>query len=451
MKYQVELPNADHMLRQKCYDRAEDKYGSPLPDAVRDRLDLEVTAIAKGRYSSMYLIVSELADVNAGLPVTVRGTLGASFVAYMLHLSTCNSLPPHYHCSTCHHYAEIDIGPSMVCDLPVKKCPLCGADMLPDGYNLLPEIHMGVDFNKEPIFHLNMTQNGRRLAIQHLKDVFGDNHICRAGVKRLMKKTGSIRRSTHPSGIYIVPSDCQISEITDLRPCNPDDEHNLMVTEEDYTTLDLLLPRLNLSVLPQLDMLLFLKQETKYDYREIPMSALSDPAVLMIAEKRSNIYPAAIAWHPGERIRRKAFRLTYPTSLADLLRLEGALHGFATWIENGECLIEKGFCLSDLITSRDDLIETLLAAGIDKHYAFSMLSAIRPGAGLTDEMILSIQKAGIPDWYINSLKRIKYLFPRSQAIEYAVQEAKLAFYQDRFPEEFIRVFNRVAELYDNPV
>lgn len=448
MNYRIELPTADLELQTKCYRCAEKIYGSPLPDTVRSRLDLELNSITSNQYAGMYLIASEISDVNSGLPISARGTLGASFVCFLLRLCTVNPLPAHYHCPVCHHFEEIDdMGPTMACDMPVKKCPCCSADMLPDGYELLPEMHMGINLDREPNFSLNLTKEGRRLAIEHLKDVYGETCVLRAGVKRVINTTGKMRRSFHPGGLYIVPHDCDVSAITALRPCDPGDEHRLLITEEDFTDLDAKLKRLDLFALPQNDMLYALQQETKFNYNDIPLFALNDPGVLMIAEQQTNLYPPLIAWYPSEQTRRKAFRLTYPMSLSDLIRLEGLLHGVGTWSNNAENLVKEGRSLHELLTCRDDLIDRLLAAGIEKDYAFSILGRLRPGKGLTDKMIADMKEVGIPDCYLNSLNRIIYLFSRSQTIEYALADAKIAFYRDGWPEEFEVIFEYIAALY----
>lgn len=423
-KYRIELPGADNALEACCVKAAAALYGNPVPSPVLDRMTAELNAIQANQYASHYLIASELAQysVAKGYPVTNRGMLPSSLVTYLSGISDVNPLPAHYRCPKCHcaefikkedHYRLCGY------DLPDRQCPHCGALMIADGADILSEVNMGLELGREPDITLNFAPEIRFEIIAFIKERLSKEQVFRAGVC-VETSDGSIRKSVHPGGIYIVPADVDISEITALRECEPDDEFQLKISEADYNTIDDKLKKYDILTQQELGMLHDLELKTGYAHRDI---SLNDRSVLQVFSDDANSFMTQFP-----EIFRKVIRMSDPQCFSDLARVEGLLYGAGTWTDNGESLLETGISIKDIISCRDDVFQFLMHKGIRKEESYRAMRRIRAGKGLTQDLILLMESVGIPEWYMDSCNKIQYLYPWSQCVEYTTVKWKLAYY-----------------------
>ena len=436
--YRVVLHDAEIRLKNRCLETAQAKYGNPLPDFVKSRLDIELEAIITNHHSSAYLTVAMIADQSRllGYPVTTRGTIGSSFVAYLLGISHVNPLPAHYYCPLCQSLELVDVDYQVMgFDLPDKVCPECGTILAADGCNIEPEILMGIDLEKEPDFTLNLASEVRPKLIRFIKDMFGQENVFRAGVKAVLEN-GDIRRNVHPGGIFIVPKGTDITTVTDLRAEIPDDDFQLLVTDTDYHELDgSVLKKIDLLVLPELSMIKILEERTG-----VPASSIrknDEEVITFFRQVGSSFLPGRQG--NGQVLNKTtdlAIKESNPGCFSDLVRIAAMLHGTGTWYHNGEELVRRGKSLRECIATRDDFFQKLLTAGATKTEAFTMMDTVRKGKRLNDIMRLTMELADIPEYYIQSAEKVSYLYPKAQVAEYMMVYMKLGFYRLHFPDEY---------------
>ena len=447
LKYRVEVPNCIELLRERCMNAAEDKYGVPLPKTVSERLEKELNAINTNNYASHYLIGAMIADQSLahGYPVSTRGLLGSSFVAHLCGISAVNPLQAHYRCPKCHRFELIEDKPVdyqiMGYDLPERNCPECGTMLKAEGANIEPDVLMGINLDKEPDIIINIAAEIRPTLIDFIKETFGADCVFRAGIK-MNQKNGSIRRSVHPGGLFIVPKGIDISRITAIRADIPEDDFHLKVTEDDYHVIDGILKKYDFLTLKEISMLKRLEDITHFHSDQIRTNSKEVLDVFLnegfsfLPERKS---PDTVA------TQNKAVFMVQPNSFSDLVKLSAMMHGVGTWNNNGELLIKNGKRLCECIACRDDIMQDLLAAGLDREKAFEIMSHIRKGNGLTDGMEKEMLLSGVPEWYIASCKKIDYLFPRAHAVEYMLLYWKLAYYKLCYPGEYQKVIFEVEE------
>lgn len=435
------IPDADEELRKLCIKEAEKIYGSPLPSIVSDRVDLELSAIEKNGYDSHYLIGQMIAEesLKKGYPVAARGMISSSFVAFLCHMTSVNPLIAHYWCDKCHHFEseaeKVSDFKLTGYDLVDKVCPRCGSLLSSDGADIYSEIAMGYDLDREPEIILNVASEIRPYLISFLKGRFGENSLFRVGVK-VMLEDGSIRRNVHPGGILILPDGEDIAKYTTLRDAFPDDDYHLPITETDYHDLYNKIKRYDLLTIPELSILRALEIATGYDSRNIKMN---DGEVLEVFLRDGFDYPTERNNEILQEIQGTAIKMTNPHSFSDLVRVSGMMRGTGTWENNGEILIQEGKVLNELITCRDDIMQYLIDRGLEKKHSYNIMNQIRRGKGLTDDMEHDMRNADVPDWYIESCNKIKYLFPRSHVVEYMLLYWKLAYYRLHYPDIYERV------------
>lgn len=436
MQYDYLMPDADNALRERCIGAARAVYGNVLPTVVKERLFLELNAIETGHFASRYLIAAEISDQSKrmGYPVTTRGTLGSAFVSRLCGFSAVNPLPAHYLCVKCRHFEMAD-----ACaderkhgfDLPKKICPHCGAEMRSDGAGVLPEILMGKSFSREPAVILNCAPRIRKHLVDHLMNHL-DARVIRAGVAR-RGADGELKKGVHLGGIYIVPKEADISMITAVRESDPDDAFRLPIAVRDYSELQNALTRYDLLPLPALELLGDLERSTGIKASDI---SLNDNTLF---EAFCRFGPDMLSSNQKElTTAKKAVALARPKCFSDIVKLYGLLYGKDTWDDNAEDLLQKGIPLHDVIAYRDDVLQYLEHYGTDRETSFRIMNRIKGGKGLTEADEQWMSKIGIPAWFINSCKKIEYLFPRSQGIEYAIMYLKLAYYRLNYPDEFVK-------------
>ena len=437
-KYRVIIPEADEKLRKLCIDAAEDKYGVPLPTAVHERLERELSAIKDAGHASVYLIGTFLAkkSISEGYPVTTRGAVGSSFAAYLSGITTVNPLQPHYFCPKCKHF-EIHVSDYKIMgyDLSDMICPKCGNVMNSEGANIEPEVLMGLNLDYEPDIILNIAAEARPILVSFLKDTFGEDCVLRAGIKTF--KNGSAKRNVHPGGVFIIPQNMDITKITEIREEIPEDDFGLPVTERDYHWIDGMLKKYDLLAIPELSLLAELELRTGVSSDEIRMN---DKAILEMLTREGFSFLPGRKTKSGENFEDEVIRRLHPRCFSDYVRISAMMHGVQVWNNNAVLLLRNGHEVSDCISTRDDVYQKLLAVGVDRLRAWEIMNHVRKGLGLTKEMKKDMRLSGIPDWFIESCEKIRYLFPKSHAAEYGLLYFRLAYYKLYFPVEYEEAF-----------
>lgn len=447
-KYKVCLPKAEEELRDKCFDVAREKYGVPIPEPIKERLDIELQAICKNGYASKYLIGSIMAKYvkGRGYAVSTRGTIASSLVAHLCGVTEVNPLPPHRYCPKCHHFelaVEERKKALMGYDLDDKECPSCGTEMTSSGCDIEPEVLMGGDFSREPFIVLNVPKTIRSELIAHLKDTFGEDRLVRAGVKRI-GKDGKVNIGKHPGAFYILPKGVNIEEITALRDCEFDDEFQLKITERDYNDLYDDLEKYDVLALTELDMLHTLEQITGHSCDNIKTN---DNRVLNVFRTEGFSFLPRSFSRNGIDLGRTMVSETNPNNFSDLVCISALLCSSGGWVNNGWHLVRDGASLKELFTSRDDVMQHLMWAGVEKRKAIRIMDKILMGKGVTEEMKEDMRSVGVPKVYIESLDKTQYLFPKSHATDYMLVYWKLAWYKSHFPEDYTKAMNEsVADL-----
>ena len=447
LKYRVINPEADEKLRKRCMDAAESKYGNPLPDSVHKRLEREMAAIETGDHASQYLIGAMLAEqsMSEGYPVATRGTVGSALVSHLCGITAVNPLPAHYWCPNCHHFELYDVQDYKIMgyDLPDKTCPECGKILNAEGADIEPEVLMGIKLEREPDIILNVAAEVRPKLVSFLKDTFGEDCVFRAGVKAVLED-GNIRRNTHPGGVFIIPTGTDIRKITDISGEIPEDDFGLPVTERDYHEIDGTLKKYDILTLPELSMLAELERHTGVSAAQVKTN---DKAILNVFWQvgRSFLPGHNELWTAGESLQNAVIRKLKPGHFSDLVRIMAMMHGVQVWRDNAELLLRSGHELRDCISTRDDVMQKLLAVSIDRARAYEIMNNVRKGRGLTKEMECDLALAGIPDWFIESCNKIVYLYPKAHVTDYTLLYWKLAYYRLHFPEEYEKVVAATRE------
>lgn len=433
-RFQIDIQEAKKKLKEICNSKAVKLYGTDLPEVVKNRLELELSAIVKNHFESQYLLGALLAEQSksAGFSVTTRGTIGSSFVAYLCGITNVNPLPAHRYCPHCHHFelaSEKNNYRVMGYDLPVKDCPKCGARLVASGADIQPVIAMGLNLDQAPALILNVAREIRADLINYLKTLFGEDSVFRAGVK-VEREDGFVNRGVHPGRLFIVPKEADISEVTALREPDPTDESNLPITEEDYIKLDGILFGIDLLTLPELSFLHFLEEETginsdsdqiRYDDPLIMKSFVEDELLLLPENTREEIAPQIA--NTAKEYRPKCF--------SDFVRLSMMI--YAPWKESKDSTVNTGKQLAESITSRDDIFQYLLEKGLDKEAAYSAFRSKE----ISKELKHTLKSSGVEDGFIQFLEEKEYLFPKSHATEYTILAWKLAYYRLYHPEAYV--------------
>ena len=474
------IPRSDEMLTEICYNKAHSMYGKPLPKIVEERLQRELNSIIKNGYSVMYIIAQKLVwkSVEDGYLVGSRGSVGSSFVATMSGITEVNPLPPHYYCTEC-FYSDFD-SPEVKAyagrcgiDLPPKMCPRCGKPMKKDGFDIPFETFLGFKGDKEPDIDLNFSGEYQSKAHAYTKVIFGHEQTFKAGtiatvaektaygyvknyyerkgvskrtceIERLLQGCTGIRRSTgqHPGGIVVLPLGEDINTFTPVQHPANDMTTDIITTHFDYHSIDHNLLKLDILGHDDPTMIRMLQDLTGLDPMEIPlddptvMSLFSSTEALGITPEQNGGIDVGSLGIPefGTKFVIGMLDDTRPTSMSELVRISGLSHGTDVWLGNAQSLIQSGKAtLSTAICTRDDIMSYLIGMNMDKSLSFKTMESVRKGKGLTPQMKEAMEAAGVPDWYIESCLKIKYMFPRAHAAAYVMMALRIAYCKVFYP------------------
>ncbi len=468
---------ADQELRDTATQRALELYGSPLPDFIEKRLKKELNAIIGNKFATLYVIAMKLVkkSLSDGYIVGSRGSVGSSFVAFLCGITEVNPLMPHWRCKEAHWF-EFPPNPSSMAgvDLPEKNCPKCGKEAVRDGFSIAFEVFMGFKGDKMPDIDLNFSGEYQHVAHKYVEELFGKDHCFRAGtisavqdriafgfvkkfveeagrtarnaeLNRLVKGCSGVSKTTgqHPGGIVILPKEMEITDVCPVQYPADNKDGDVITTHFDYNSMHDCLVKLDILGHDNPTSLKRLEGMTGVSAVGIPlndpetMSLFSSTKALNLKEKTDKDLGTLGVPEFGTNFAMDMLRDTKPTKFEHLGRLSGLAHGTDVWLGNAQDLIKKGTAnLSTVISTRDDMLNDLLARGMDEALAFKIMEDVRKGKGLKPEYEQAMVAAKTPNWYIDSCKKIKYIFPKAHAVAYCIMSFRIAYFKVHHPLAF---------------
>ncbi|MGN0346493.1 MAG: PolC-type DNA polymerase III [Lachnospiraceae bacterium] len=480
------IEDSDKTLRKICYDKAHSMYGDPLPEIVKERLERELTSIIGNGYAVMYIIAQKLVwkSVEDGYLVGSRGSVGSSFVATMAGITEVNPLSPHYYCKKCHYndfYSdEVKAYAGKAgCDMPDKMCPQCGEKLEKDGFDIPFETFLGFKGDKEPDIDLNFSGEYQSKAHKYTEVIFGYGQTFRAGtigtladktaygyvknyfrerdiekregeINRIVGGCVGVRRTTgqHPGGIVVLPVGEDINSFTAVQHPANDMTTDIITTHFDYHKIEHNLLKLDILGHDDPTMIRMLQDLTNKDPLTIP---LDDPQVMSLFQDTSalGVTPEQIRGTKlgslgipefGTPFAMQMLIDTKPQAFSDLVRIAGLSHGTDVWLGNAQTLLEEGKAtISTCICTRDDIMTYLIGKGLDPEESFKIMENVRKGkvaGGKCDKWPQwkeDMLAHGVPDWYIWSCEKIKYMFPKAHAAAYVMMAWRIAYCKINYP------------------
>lgn len=480
--YPPKIDGSDKMLTEACFGKAKSIYGDPLPEIVEKRLKRELDSIIGNGYAVLYIIAKELVRKSNedGYLVGSRGSVGSSFAATMADITEVNPLVAHYVCPECKYSEFITDGSvSAGIDLPDKKCPKCSHQLEKDGHTIPFEVFLGFEGDKEPDIDLNFAGEYQPTIHKYTEDFFGKGKVFRAGtigtikdntafgyikkyaeeqnktftnaqIRKLQRGLYDVKRTTgqHPGGLMVVPRDNDITEFSPVQYPADDPRGDIKTTHFTYNMMHGVILKLDLLGHDVPTIIRALQDLTKTDPLKIKMddqkvmSIFSSTEALNIKHDFSNNEIGTLGIPEfGTTFVRSMLKDTYPKKFSEMTRISGLSHGTDVWLNNAQDLVtSKTADFDQIISTRDDIMNSLINLGLDKKKSFQIMEKVRKGKQLSEETIEYMRENKVPEWYIESCLKIKYLFPKAHAVAYCLMSYRIAYYKVYYPQAFYATY-----------